>query len=114
MAGPDAYKALADPTRRHILGLLRDGDLPAGAIAEQFDITWPSVSRHLALLTSAGLVQATRRGQHLVYSLTTSVLVDIATELADMARINEPRTEANNTPPRTTDRVRPSPRTALS
>jgi DNA-binding transcriptional ArsR family regulator len=91
MGGPDGYKALADPTRRQILKLLREDDLPAGAIAEQFDISWPSVSRHLSVLTSAGLVQATRRGQQLVYSLTTSVLADIVTELADMARINEPR-----------------------
>jgi ArsR family transcriptional regulator len=114
VVGSDAYKALADPTRRQILKLLRDDDLPAGVIAEQFDITWPSVSRHLAVLTSAGLVRATRRGQQLVYSLTTSVLMDIATELADMARINEPRTEANRTPARTTARVRPNPRRAPS
>jgi ArsR family transcriptional regulator, arsenate/arsenite/antimonite-responsive transcriptional repressor len=89
MAGPDAYKALADPTRRQILKLLREDDLPAGAIAEQFDISWPSISRHLGVLTSAGLVKATRRGQQLVYALTTSVLIDIVTELADMARLND-------------------------
>jgi ArsR family transcriptional regulator len=90
VARPDAYKALADPTRRQILKLLRDDDLPAGVIAEQFDMSWPSVSRHLAVLSSAGLVEPTRRGQRLVYSLTTSVLTDIVTELADVARINEP------------------------
>lgn len=90
MAGVDGYKALADPTRRKILKMLRDDDLPAGAIAEQFDMSWPSVSRHLSVLTSAGLVQATRHGQQLVYSLTTSVLLDIVTELADMGRFNQP------------------------
>jgi ArsR family transcriptional regulator, arsenate/arsenite/antimonite-responsive transcriptional repressor len=89
MAGPDAYKALSAPTRRQILKLLREDDLPAGAIAEQFDISWPSISRHLGVLTSAGLVKATRRGQQLVYALTTSVLIDIVTELADMARLND-------------------------
>ena len=89
MTGPDGYKALADPTRRQILKLLREGDLPAGTIAEQFEMSWPSVSRHLSVLASAGLVHATRRGQQLVYSLTTSVLADIVTELADMARLNE-------------------------
>lgn len=114
MVGPDAYKALADPTRRRILKLLRDDDLPAGVIAEQFNITWPSVSRHLAILTSAGLVRASRRGQQLVYSLTTSVLMDIATELADMARINLPPTEVNRTSTRTTARLRPSARRAPS
>jgi ArsR family transcriptional regulator len=95
MAGPDAYKALADPTRRRILKLLQEDDLPAGAIAEQFDISWPSVSRHLGVLTSAGLVKATRHGQQLVYALTTSVLVDIVTELADMARLNDERRGAD-------------------
>jgi ArsR family transcriptional regulator, arsenate/arsenite/antimonite-responsive transcriptional repressor len=89
MTGVDGYKALADPTRRQILRLLREGDLPAGAIAEQFEMSWPSVSRHLGVLSAAGLVQATRNGQQLVYSLTTSVLADIVTELADMARINQ-------------------------
>jgi DNA-binding transcriptional ArsR family regulator len=88
VTGIDGYKALADPTRRQILKLLREGDLPAGEIAEQFDISWPSVSRHLGVLASAGLVQATRRGQQVVYSLTTSVLADIVTELADMAGVH--------------------------
>src|SRR5581483_10582138 len=85
----DGYRALADPTLRRILRLLREGDLPAGAIAEQFEMSWRSVSRHLGVLASAGLVTATRRGQQLVYSLTTSVLADIVTELADMARVND-------------------------
>jgi ArsR family transcriptional regulator, repressor of sdpIR and other operons len=99
MAGPDAYKALADPTRRQILKLLREGDMPAGAIADQFDMSWPSVSRHLGVLASARLVQSTRRGQQLVYSLTTSVLADIVTELADMAHVNErPATRRRSTP----------------
>lgn len=89
MTGVDGYKALAHPTRRQILRLLREGDLPAGAIAEQFEMSWPSVSRHLGVLSAAGLVRATRNGQQLVYSLTTSVLADIVTELADMARINQ-------------------------
>jgi ArsR family transcriptional regulator, repressor of sdpIR and other operons len=87
----DAYRALADPTRRQILRLLRDDDLPAGAIAEQFEMSWPSVSRHLSVLTSAGLVEAQRRGQQLIYSLTTSVLMDILTELAEIGRIDPTR-----------------------
>jgi ArsR family transcriptional regulator, repressor of sdpIR and other operons len=94
VTGVDRYKALADPTRRQILRLLREGDLPAGAIAEQFEMSWPSVSRHLGILSSAGLVRATRRGQQLVYSLTTSVLADIVTELADLAGVNRPEPRA--------------------
>ena len=87
----DAYRALADPTRRQILRLLRDDDLAAGAIAEQFEMSWPSVSRHLSVLTSAGLVEAQRRGQQIIYSLTTSVLMDILTELAEIGRIDPTR-----------------------
>jgi len=113
MAGPDAYKALADPTRRQILRFLREGDLPAGAIAEQFDMSWPSVSRHLGILTSAGL-KATRRGQRLVYSLTTSVLADIVTELADMVRINEPRSAKRRTIAPASARLAPNLRGARS
>jgi ArsR family transcriptional regulator len=114
VGGPDAYKALADPTRRQILKLLREDDLPAGVIAEQFDMSWPSVSRHLNVLTAAGLVQATRRGQRLIYSPTTSVLVDILTELADMARIHEPRHAAVPASSRPVVPVRPRPRRAPS
>jgi ArsR family transcriptional regulator, arsenate/arsenite/antimonite-responsive transcriptional repressor len=85
--GTDAYRALADPTRRQILKLLRQDDLSAGTIAEQFAISWPSVSRHLTVLSSAGLVQSTRRGQQLVYSSTSSVLAEVMSELAEMAPI---------------------------
>jgi ArsR family transcriptional regulator len=101
MTGVDGYRALADPTRRQILKLLREGDLPAGAIAEQFEMSWPSVSRHLGVLASAGLVTSTRRGQQLVYSLTTSVLADIVTELADMARVNDTTPAKAGSPRRT-------------
>jgi DNA-binding transcriptional ArsR family regulator len=100
VTGIDGYKALADPTRRQILKLLREGDLPAGAIAEQFEMTWPSSSRHLGVLSSAGLVRATRHGQQLVYSLTTPVLADIVSELADMAHVNTPQETAGARRPR--------------
>ncbi|HEY1713531.1 MAG TPA: metalloregulator ArsR/SmtB family transcription factor [Solirubrobacteraceae bacterium] len=85
-----AYKALGDPTRREILRLLRDGELPAGALAGHFEISWPSVSRHLKVLEAAGLVSSVRRGGNIVYSLQTSVLEDIASEVADMARVGRP------------------------
>jgi ArsR family transcriptional regulator, arsenate/arsenite/antimonite-responsive transcriptional repressor len=90
MSIASAYSALGDPTRREILRLLRDGDLPAGTLAGQFEISWPSVSRHLKVLEGAGLVSSVRRGGNIVYSLQTSVLEDIATEVADMARIGAP------------------------
>jgi ArsR family transcriptional regulator, arsenate/arsenite/antimonite-responsive transcriptional repressor len=80
-----AFRALADPTRREILRLLREGDLAAGQLAGEFEISWPSVSRHLRVLETAGLVSSARRGGHIIYSLRTSVLQDVATEVAEMA-----------------------------
>ncbi len=73
----EGFKALADPTRRRILELLRDGDLTAGEFAEHFDISKPSLSHHLATLKSAGLVSDERRGQNIVYSLNTTVMQDL-------------------------------------
>ena len=73
----EGFKALADPTRRRILELLRDSDLTAGELAEHFDISKPSLSHHLATLKSAVLVSDERRGQNIVYSLNTTVMQDL-------------------------------------
>ncbi len=67
------FKALSDPTRREILRLLAAGDLTAGEIADRFDMTKPSISHHLGILKQAGLVTDERRGQHIVYSINTTV-----------------------------------------
>lgn len=75
--GGEAFKALADPTRRRILELLRAEDLAAGEIADHFDMTKPSLSHHLSALKNAGLVDAERDGQNIIYSLNTSVLQDL-------------------------------------
>ncbi|WP_233531296.1 autorepressor SdpR family transcription factor [Paenibacillus alkalitolerans] len=72
-----AFKALSDPTRRKILDLLRDRDLTAGEIAEHFDMTKPSISNHLNILKQAELVWDERKGQHIVYSLNTTVFQDV-------------------------------------
>jgi ArsR family transcriptional regulator len=75
----DVFKALSDPTRREILRLLKRSDLTAGAIAENFAMSKPSVSHHLSALKAAGLVFAERRGQEIVYSLDTTVFQDAMT-----------------------------------
>jgi len=75
--GGEAFRALADPTRRRILELLRSADLTAGELADHFDMTKPSISYHLNTLKAAGLVDAEREGQSIVYSLNTSVLQDL-------------------------------------
>jgi ArsR family transcriptional regulator len=71
------FKALADPTRRRILELLRERDLTAGEIADRFQITKPSISHHLALLKQADLVEDERQGQNILYSLNTSVMEEV-------------------------------------
>lgn len=63
------FRALADPTRRQILQDLRSGELPAGEIAARFTISGPSISRHLGLLKSAGLVRERRDANRIYYSL---------------------------------------------
>lgn len=93
-----AYRALADPTRREILRLLREGELAAGELAGEFEISWPSVSRHLKVLETAGLVRSERRGGNIIYALQTSVLEDIATEVAAMAGIGQPAAATQATP----------------
>ena len=74
---PDVFKALSDRTRREILKLLQGGDMTAGAIAENFAMTKPSISHHLSVLRNAELVTAQRRGQEIVYSLNTTVLQEL-------------------------------------
>jgi DNA-binding transcriptional ArsR family regulator len=77
------YRALADPTRRQILAMLRDGPRMAGDIAAAFDTAWPTISRHLAVLRDAGLVLAEREGQFIRYELNTSVLQDFVQHLLE-------------------------------
>lgn len=72
------FKALADETRREILRLLQRGDLTAGEIAARFAVTKPTVSHHLSVLKQANLVQDYRRGQHIYYSLNTTVFQEAA------------------------------------
>lgn len=70
-------KALADPIRREILNMLKKGKLTAGEIAEKFDVTMASVSRHLSVLKDADLIRDTRDGKYIIYEINTSVLEDV-------------------------------------
>ena len=70
-------KALADPTRRQILELLKQGRRSAGEITDQFPITAAAVSRHLSVLKEAGLIRDQREGKYIFYELNTSVLEEI-------------------------------------
>src|ERR1700690_4408030 len=68
------FHALADPTRRAVLDLLRQGSRPAGQIAEAFPISRPAISKHLRQLRKARLVVETRSGRHRVYQLNAEPL----------------------------------------
>jgi len=71
------FKALNDPTRREILELLKEKEMTAGEIADQFNMSWPSISHHLDLLKQAKLVEAEKDGQYIYYSLNTTVVDEI-------------------------------------
>jgi DNA-binding transcriptional ArsR family regulator len=71
------FKALNDQTRRQILELLHEKDLTAGEIAQQFNMSWPSISHHLDLLKQAKLVTSEKDGQYIYYSLNTTVVDEI-------------------------------------
>ncbi len=71
------FKALGDKTRRQIVELLRERDLTAGEIADNFAMSKPSISHHLNLLKQAGLINDERQGQNIVYSLNSTVFQDM-------------------------------------
>ena len=75
------FRALADETRRDILRLLRRGPRTSGEIADRFDSSWPTISRHLSVLRDAGLVTTERKGQEIHYELNTTVFEDVVQHL---------------------------------
>ncbi len=72
-----ALKAIAEPRRRQILTLVRDGELSAGEIAGHFDVTRPAVSQHLTVLKEAGLVNERRNGTKRLYSAKPEGLAEL-------------------------------------
>jgi ArsR family transcriptional regulator len=81
-----AFKAIADPTRREILHLLRKEEMTAGAVADHFAMTRPSMSHHFSVLKEAQLITSRREGQTIWYALNTTVLEDVLAWTMDMAR----------------------------
>jgi len=76
------FKAIADPTRREVLALLRERPMSAGELADQFDVSKPTMSAHFAVLREAGLIDASRHGKSIIYRLRMSVLEDALMGLA--------------------------------
>jgi len=73
----NTFKALADPTRRKILELLKKGSMSAGEIAEHFNITLPSLTHYFNALKQADLISQERQGQQIIYSLNLSVVEEL-------------------------------------
>ena len=82
-------KALADPIRREILNLLKQGRLSAGEISNHFPVTDASISRHLSVLKDADLIRDTREGKFIFYELNTSVLEEIMLWVQDLKGANK-------------------------
>ncbi len=84
MALQHTLKALADPIRREILNLLKEGKMSAGDIGDHFDVTGASISRHLSVLKEADLIRDTREGKFIYYELNASVLEEIMLWITDL------------------------------
>ncbi len=83
------FHALADPTRREILRVLRSGDSTPGELIKRFSITKPSLSHHLDILKRAELVVTERQGQRIVYSLNVSVFEEVTAIVMDLFHVND-------------------------
>ncbi len=95
MAANRAFRALADPTRRRILRLLRERRRTSGEIADAFQSSWPTISRHLAVLRLAGLIVRERQGQFIVYDVNTTVLQEVIELLLDSVPDRRSRWRSN-------------------
>lgn len=85
-ASSSVYQAIADPTRRAILDLLREGEQPVNALCQQFGISQPAISQHLRVLWVAGLVSERRVGRQRLYKLEAVALKDVADWIGEYER----------------------------
>ncbi len=98
------FQALASQARRKILAYLSGGELTAGEIADRFNMTKPSISKHLSILESAGLIKGDKRGQFIYYSLVEDNLVNtldsFVQEICPIRRPLKKESRARNRKPR--------------
>lgn len=85
----DTLRALADPTRREILNLLKQSRLSAGEIADHFSISGAAISRHLSVLKDAGLIRDRRDGKFIYYELNVTVLEEIMLWISELKGDND-------------------------
>ena len=94
MDADNLFQALADPSRREILNLLRKDDATPGEMINHFSITKPSLSHHLDILKRAGLVITERRGQNIVYSLNVTVFDEVVSLVMELFKVGKGRKQA--------------------
>lgn len=82
------FKALSDPTRRHVLQLLRKGPMSAGELSEHFNVSKPTMSAHFAVLKEADLIHARKAGKSVIYHLKLSVLEETLLSFIDSFGLN--------------------------
>jgi DNA-binding transcriptional ArsR family regulator len=94
------FKALADPTRRRVLELLRRQPMAAGELSDQFPFSKPTMSAHFAVLKEADLVEAHKDGKPVIYRLKLSVLEDALLGFAKTFRVGgeSPDTDSQEEP----------------
>lgn len=87
----DPFQAIADPTRRAILILLAAQTMTAGAIADNFDVARPTISKHMQVLSECELISANQKGREIYYEIKVDKMKDIDNWLAQIRRIWEDR-----------------------
>jgi DNA-binding transcriptional ArsR family regulator len=85
-AKEDVFRAIADPTRRRLLDLLREGEKPVGTMADRFELTLAAISQHLRVLREVGLVTERRDGRQRLYSIEPGPLREVVDWIAEYER----------------------------
>lgn len=88
------FKALADPTRRRVLELLRERPMAAGELSDHFAVSKATMSAHFSVLREADLVEARKAGKQVIYALKMSVLEEALMEFAELVGVSAVRTKA--------------------
>jgi DNA-binding transcriptional ArsR family regulator len=105
----NVYRALADPTRRRILELLREKDITAGELAAHFDLAKPTLSRHFSVLKEADLIQGDKTGTTITYRLNVSVLEESLMALMNALKIDPEGARRWNTRKPAAEGISPRP-----
>lgn len=93
-AGADIFVAIADPTRRALLDILRTGEQPVKQLAEPFAMSMPAISQHLQVLCEVGLVEMRKSGRQRLYRLNPEPLKQVSDWVAHYERFWDDKLDA--------------------